>query len=73
MEFAQDWVVKKLIFHWLCKPCNCDSYQNSKCARCGELPLMVEAFPEQHAYAVYVYNKYLTEYNKTGAWNGIQS
>jgi len=34
---------------------------------------MVEAFPDQHAYAVYVYNKYLTEYNKTGAWNGIQS
>jgi hypothetical protein len=71
MQFAQDWVVKKLIFHWLCKPCNCDVYEGAKCARCEELPLMVEAFPDQHAYAVGVYEKYLAQYPEKAKNRGI--
>jgi len=61
-EMQQEWVLRKLIFHWLCKKCVCHLYtEDLQCVRCVELPEMQEAFPAHYSFAENAYKQLLAE------------
>jgi hypothetical protein len=61
-EMAQEWVLRKLIFHWLCKPCHCHLFTSGEpCVRCSELPEMKDAFPAHYLFAHNAFEKLQAE------------